>query len=318
MKPATPQASLLITSGADEGTQIHIFDSLVIGRECRGIDALRCYVIDDDRVSRTHVELHLDADQDQAWVIDRSTNGTRVNGRRIERLVPVPIRPGDRLAIGRELFEFQSPRFGTRSSTDAFQTVKNVQLTELAMVVGDILSFSTISEYTADGVVMEDIDRLYAGLRSELGASGGTLSNYVGDAFFATWEIDSIPDAITKAVSFALTATERVRSIASTLALRDPQGLPIRMGWSVAVGPAAVSSITGMLVSVLGDVTNVAFRLSGIAGRDGWSEVVVTEAVYNQTKDSFSYSEPVSVSVKGRSSVVTVYSTNPNDAQEPQ
>jgi adenylate cyclase len=279
VKPTRPEASLLLTSTTGEVHEIPIFDSLIIGRECRGIDPSRCYVIDEEQVSRTHVELLLDSIQDQAWVIDRSTNGTRLNGRRIERAVPVLIRPGDSLTIGAAQFQFQAHGFEARSSIDSFQTVRNVQLTELVMVVGDIISFSTISEYTADGVMMENIDRLYAGLRSLLGKSGGTLSNYVGDAFFATWEIGSIPDAVTTAVNYALSASEYVNMIAPSLALRDALGDPIRMGWSVAVGPAAISTITGMLVSV-------------------------------QTKDSFLYAEPVGVQVKGRTSVVTVYSTN--------
>ena len=143
----------------------------------------------------------------------------------------------------------------------------------MAMVVGDILGFSTIAEHTDDRVLLENIDRLYAELRQILAQHNGTLSNYVGDAFFATWEAAATPDAVRAAVNFAVEAAETVPGIAADLDVRDPGGGPLRMGWGVASGTAAVSLMTGMLVTVLGDATNVAFRLSGIAGRDGRPDV---------------------------------------------
>jgi adenylate cyclase len=50
-----------------------------------------------------------------------------------------------------------------------------------------------------------------------------------------------------------------------------------------------VSRLTGMLVTVLGDATNVAFRLSGLAGRDGRPDVLVTDAVHRATAASFAF-----------------------------
>ena len=66
----------------------------------------------------------------------------------------------------------------------------------MIMVVGDIIGFSTIAETTGDRALLENIDRLYAGLRQILARHDGTLSNYVGDAFFATWEA-AVPDDAT-------------------------------------------------------------------------------------------------------------------------
>ena len=63
-------------------------------------------MIDDDAVSRTHMEVRLDREQDQAWLIDRSTNGTRLNGSRIERSVPTRIMPDDWVRVGPVEFKF--------------------------------------------------------------------------------------------------------------------------------------------------------------------------------------------------------------------
>src|SRR5437868_15548201 len=93
-------AFLMLHPGSRDERAIPIYDRIFIGRECAGIDDAHRLLIDDPEVSRNHMELRLDPEQDQAFVIDTSTNGTRVNGARIERAVPVPVTAGDR-QIGR-------------------------------------------------------------------------------------------------------------------------------------------------------------------------------------------------------------------------
>jgi len=316
---------LVIAPGlADEhATPVH--DWIAVGRECAGINDEHRLLVDDKSVSRTHLELKLDLKLDQAWLTDRSTNGTRLNGQRIERSVPVRIRPGDRVKLGDTELHFRSRRFGADSlpglaigsggadqasahspDADMLKTVRNVHVGEMVMVVGDILEFSTIAENTDDRVLLENIDRLYAALRKILSRHHGTLTNYVGDAFFATWETADSTSAVHDAVTFAIDAAEAMRKLAPGLDLRDQQGAPLRMGWGVTLGPAAVSLLTGMLVTVLGDTTNVAFRLSGIAGRDGRPDVLVTDAVHHVVASSFAFTSPAAVMVKGRRRPVEV------------
>ncbi len=261
-------------------------------------------VIDDPAVSRTHLELRLDLAGDQAWLTDHSTNGTRLNGQRIERSVPVRIMPGDRVRLGSVELQFRSRRFVASAGTGALETVRQISIADMVMVVGDIIAFSSIAEYTDDFVLLENIDRLYAELRQVLSRHHGTLSNYIGDAFFATWETAATPDAAGAAVAFAVEAAELVPRIAAGLGLRDPTGGPLRMGWGVSCGPAAVSLMTGMLVSVLGDTTNVAFRLSGIAGREGRPDILVTDAVHRATAASFAFTPLSAIQVKGRTQAV--------------
>jgi adenylate cyclase len=303
-EPVPIPGVLVIAPDVAGERSIPVYDRLVVGRECAGVDEPHRLIIDDPAISRTHLELRLDFDRDQAWLTDLSTNGTRVNGQRIERSVPVRLMPGDRVRVGGMDLQFRSRRFSAPADDGALETLRHVNVTEMVMVVGDVISFSSIAEYTEDLVLLENIDRLYAGLRQILSKHRGTLSNYVGDAFFATWELAALPDAALAAVAFAVEAAETVPRIAAGLDLRDPAGGPLRMGWGVASGPAAVSMLTGMLVSVLGDATNVAFRLSGVAGRDGRSDVLVTDAVYRATAARFAFTTPSVIQVKGRSQAV--------------
>jgi adenylate cyclase len=312
-------ATLVLSPDHTEERSVPVYDRLVVGRECAGVDERRRLLIDDPAVSRTHLELRLDFDLDQAWLTDHSTNGTRLNGQRMERSIPVRIKPGDRVRLGDAELQFRSRRFaatavpGVPGVVKHLSTIRAITVTDMVMVVGDIIGFSTIAEGTDDRLLLENIDRLYAELRRILSRHRGTLSNYVGDAFFATWEAEAgtAPDAAGSALSFAVEAAEAMPRIAAGLGLRDPGGGPVRMGWGVAAGPAAVSQLTGMLVTVLGDATNVAFRLSGLAGRDGRPDVLVTGAVHHATAARFAFTPPSAISVKGRSQAVEVLGASP-------
>jgi adenylate cyclase len=304
-------AYLIASPGGSDERSVPVFDHLFVGRECNGIDDEHRFLIDDISVSRNHFELRLDPAGDQAWLVDRSTNGTWLNGARMERSVPVQIMPGDRLRVGPAEFQFFSRRFSVPAAVDPRQTARDVSMSELVMAVGDIVSFSTVSEYTEGSVLLESIDRVYSGLRKLLNARGGTLSNYAGDAFFATWDTERAPGAAAAAVGFALEAAAAVREVAPSLPLRDPEGEPVRMGFGIGLGRAAISMMAGAIVTVLGDATNVTFRLSGIAARSGWPDVVVTDTVHDLTAQEFSFAGPVEVTVKGRSSKVRVFGVAP-------
>jgi adenylate cyclase len=309
-------AVVVVSPDGEDEQAVPVRDRLFVGRECAGVDDGHRLLIHDPAISRTHLEVRLDFERDQAWLTDHSTNGTRLNGRRIERFVPVRVRSGDRVLLGKTELEFRSPRFVGGADNhkvvrlDGMTTIHQAIVTEMVMVVGDVISFSTIAENTDDQVLLANIERLFARLLGILDRHHGTLANYAGDAFFATWEAGADEGVASKAaraaVAFALEAAATVPLVAATLDLRDPEGGPVRMGWGVSSGPAAVSGRNGPLVTVLGDATNVAFRLSGIAGRDGSPEVLVTGDVHRRIETGFAFTPLPAVQVKGRRKLVEV------------
>lgn len=300
-------AFLMLHPGSRDERAIPIYDRIFIGRECAGIDEAHRLLIDDPEVSRNHMELRLDTEQDQAFVIDTSTNGTRVNGVRIERAVPVPITAGDRLTVGQMDLDFKARGFTARATVDSRQTAMRISLSKMAMVVGDITNYSTISQSTDSNVVAENLQVLFGELRTVLSEHHGTLTDYAGDALFATWEVEHVPNAAELAVRFALAANARVEEMAKDLPLHTPDGAGVRMGWGVVVGEAAVSTMTRALMSVVGDATNLAFRLSGLAARDGRASVIVTAKTHDEVAGRFEFGEPEDVDTKGRVGKETIY-----------
>lgn len=287
--------------------QVPIFDQLFVGRECGGINESRRLVIHDPEISGTHLEIRLDAASDQAFVIDTSTNGTLVNGIRLERAVPRQIRPGDEIRIGDIAFKFRSQRFAAPQVPPRKLTRTRISQAAMVMVVGDIINYSTMSQVTDERVIAEGLHTLWHEVGQVLQAHYGTLNHYAGDAIFAIWEAGRFSDAADRAIDFALAANQRVEELAPTLPLRSPDGSPIRMGWGVVQGMVALAAMTRSVEAVIGDSTNVAFRLAGLAGRQGRASVMVTSGVRRLVESHFRWGEGEQVELKGRSGTEMVY-----------
>jgi len=97
-KRTTPEL-VLLAGTKNVGARYKLGEHVVIGRsEASGI------VIDDTYASQEHARIY--RSDDSFFVEDLgSTNGTYVNGRRIS--YPLSLRSGDRIKIGKTVFEFQ-------------------------------------------------------------------------------------------------------------------------------------------------------------------------------------------------------------------
>src|ERR1700757_733225 len=301
-----PHAHLVMHVNGGEQS-VPIFDQLFVGRRCSGIDEQRRLVIDDPNISRNHLEIRLDVATDRAYLIDTSTNGTLLNGMPLERAVQVPIKPTDRISIGDVELVFRSDRFNAAMLTNTSPTLARIIEQTMLMVVGDITNYSTISEVTDNQVIAQSLNYLWHELGRVLRAHRGTLNHYAGDALYAVWELRTIPEANELAIDFALAANRRVEELAPTLPLRDPDGSPIRMGWGVVQGRAAIAAMTRTVNAVIGDATNVAFRLAGIAGRAGRPDVMVSAGVHGVVGAQYVWGRSEQVEIKGRRGMETVF-----------
>jgi class 3 adenylate cyclase len=295
-----PLGYVVVKSG-DEELSVPVFDQLFVGRECAGIPASRRLVISNPEISRVHLEIRLDADTDRAFLIDTSTNGTLLNGLRLERAVPVRTNPGDEIRISDIVLTLHSNRFRPKKANPpTVYTRARISEAPMVMVAGDITNYSTIAEVTDHRVIADSLHRLWGELGAVLRGHRGTLNHYAGDALYAVWELAAVPQAHQLAIEFALAANRRVDELGPHLPLRGPDGAPIRMGWGVAQGMAALAAMTRSVEAVIGDSTNVAFRLSSVAGRSGRAPVMVTEAVYQVTRHLFVWGDPEQLELKGR------------------
>jgi adenylate cyclase len=297
----------LVVHGVGSERWVPIFDQLFVGRDCAGISERRRLVIADPEISGCHLEVRLDAATDQAFIIDTSTNGTLVNGTRLQRAVPRPITSADEIRIGDATLTFRSQRFTAVAESAPVRTRIRFSQNVMVMVVGDIINYSTISQITDDGVVAQSLNTLWHHLGEAMRAHHGTLSHYAGDALFAVWELQRFPNAAELAIDFALAANRLVEQLGPDLPMRAPDGSPIRMGWGVVQGVASMATMTRSADAVIGDSTNVAFRLAGLAGRDGRWPVMAVSTVQRSAAEAFAWGAGEHVVLKGRSGTEKVF-----------
>ena len=222
-----PLGYLVIEGPDGRESSLSIFGQLFVGRECSGIGPQHRFVIDDRGISRNHLEIRLDVATGKAVVIDTSTNGTMLNGLRLERAVPIAISDGDRLQVGDHVLTFRSRLFKARTKLDTEETEARISEAAMVMVVGDITNYSTISEVTDNRVIATSLKLLWRELGRILRTHHGTLNHYAGDALYVVWDLRTHPQANDLAIDFALAADKRVGELGPELALRSPDGSPI-------------------------------------------------------------------------------------------
>lgn len=126
-------AGFLVGTGALKGKRFELGERSVLGRE-RGVEAL----VEHDSVSRRHAELWVD--EGRMLVRDLgSSNGTFVNGRRLESLEDLPIRPGDEVGFGETRFRFVA---GPALATTGSGTRSVIIVACLLLLIGGLVAAS--------------------------------------------------------------------------------------------------------------------------------------------------------------------------------
>jgi class 3 adenylate cyclase len=275
---------------------------LVVGRAPAGVEAAQRLVVEDPAVSREHLELRVDA-AGGVVLIDTSTNGTRVNGRRVERGEPIALRDGDAIELGAARLAFRAPRLPDAVVDAVRATLRTPSAVRLALVAGDIVGYTALTEQHGGDAVAVATDALFGELRELVHAHGGTVAGYNGDAILAGWEAEGDAGA---AVAFAVAAAALVPRRAEALALRAADGTPLRMGWGVTLGAASSARPSPASEALHGDAVNLAFRLSGLAARDGHAPVLVAEEAVRAAPDAAGYGPLLELVVRGRQAPAAV------------
>ena len=290
---------LIVSPGTASEQAVPVPGRLFVGRECAGIEPRQRLILDDPSISRDHFELRSDS-HGRTRLIDHSTNGTWVNSRRIERGEPVALGDGDRIEIGDLALEFRA-RAIAAPVPDADLTVRTGGVIQLAIVVGDVIGYTSMTERHGAERVAQTMETVFTSLQELLNAHRGTVGNYVGDALFAAWDTRRDEEALANAIGFALDAAE----LASELPGLDDA--PLRMGWAVTFGEAVAGRPALSRDSIHGDAVNLAFRLASLAGREGLPRVLVTAEVAEGAPRAAMFAPLDELSVKGRAAPVRAY-----------
>ncbi|HVT65732.1 MAG TPA: FHA domain-containing protein [Mycobacteriales bacterium] len=298
-----PDVWVVSAPGSPDERAVRVDGRLFLGRECAGIDDGHRLLVEEAAVSRDHAEIRVTVDD--VRVIDRSTNGTKVNARLIERDEWHSLVDGDVVTIGSTDLTLRVMEEPAATAVRHSATERATASGRMAVVVGDMVQYTALTESNGAVAVAASAEQLWREVRPLVIEHGGTVNNYAGDAVLATWDAKD-DEGVAAAVRCAVAADAAVAERASGLELRGLDGGPITMGWAVTVGEVAVGRTSPSKFAVFGDAVNLAFRLSGIAGRKGMPTVLVTEDVAEVAPSEVVLGAPTEVEVKGKTGATPV------------
>jgi adenylate cyclase len=292
--------------------RIEIIDRVFIGRLCRGIDETRRILLRDQMVSRDHAEIVFN--DSRLKIKDISKNGTWINGVRIaagssEYLVNGDIiRVGETSILVRYAGCLPSGHDDSRSVLSTDVTPRELTVTNL---VADVRGFTGISQMEKSYQVYALMKEIFKRFSVIVNEHRGTIKDYVGDAIYAFWEHGASPsgEQAMLACKNALAQAEAVECIRDELRYMNPAAERLQMGWGITTGQVTMSHYGSRAsdLALVGDCTNLAFRLSGMANKELDKKIIICANTANLLRGSLEAEDLGAVPVRGRNGEIHVF-----------
>ncbi|MFD2115521.1 CHASE2 domain-containing protein [Paenibacillus yanchengensis] len=176
----------------------------------------------------------------------------------------------------------------------------------LTILFVDIRGFTTLSEKVEPEEIVAILNEYLDLTANCIFKFGGTLDKFIGDATMAVFNAPlTQPDHPMQAIRTAWAMKEGALPLER--ALQQRYGQSVSFGIGIHTGQAVVGNIgskTRMDYTVIGDTVNTAARLESIALP---GQIILSEAVYEQVKDSVKVVALGEVQLKGKDQLLTIY-----------
>ncbi len=168
----------------------------------------------------------------------------------------------------------------------------------------DICGFTAITESTPADQVITIINKLFDIIVKEVIAQNGHVDKFMGDAVMAVFRGNYHLD---RAIDVALAVREQIKKVEGLTAndkiFKPEVSIGINSGEMIS-GNIGSASLKRLDYTVIGDAVNVAQRLQSTA-KPG--QIVITEDVYEMTKESFKCQKIGEVTLKNKAKPVVIY-----------
>jgi adenylate cyclase len=292
--------------------RLEVIDRVFIGRVCKGIDETRRIIVNDLAVSRDHAEVTWSGSR--LKIKDVSKNGTWVNGVRLAAGSTEYLEDGDVIRLGETsifvLYPGSLP-FRKESDISALRTAITPKEVTVTNVVADVRGFTSMSQEENSQQVyalMKEVFKRFSGIVNE---HKGTIKDYAGDAIYAFWEHGVRPskEQAILACQNALAQAEAIDGIRDELQSTNPVAEHLKMGWGVTTGLVTMSHYGSRAydLALVGDCTNLAFRLSGMANKELDKNIILCASTATLVRESLAVDDLGEVSVRGRKGELHVF-----------
>lgn len=307
---ATPYLEWIDENG--KVRRLETLDRVSIGRVCQGVDERRRIIVNNPMVSRDHAAISFTGSH--LKIRDMSTNGTWVNDVRVAAGSSQYLTDGDVIRVGKTLIHVRCP--GTapideRHDSLALYTQLTNRVTTVTHLVADVRGFSSMSQTRSSFEMYSLMKVIFETFGVIVHENKGTIKDFAGDAVFAFWDHDVIPrkEQAVLACQCALKQAHSVNRIRAELSASNPLISSLRLGWGITTGEVTISHYGARAadLALVGDSTNLAFRLSGLANKDLSIEVVICTNTADLVRDALPVEDLGMISVRGRSGHEHVY-----------
>ena len=285
--------------------QLEIVDKVFIGRSCKGVDPQKRILVQDEQVSRDHAVISRRAEQLQ--ITDRSKNGTWVNGIRLAAGASSYLGDGDTIRLGEFSLRVFYPENVT-NVTDAAILTDGTRVTPIEIivtnVVADVREFTTFSQENASSDVYALMKEIFDTFSAIVYNFKGTIKDYAGDAVYAFWDhaIEPIRTQAVLACQAAIQQTQTINEIRTKLSGKNIASDNLQMGWGITTGKVTMSHYGSRAadLALVGDCTNLAFRLSGLANKQLSEKIVICSQTAELIRNDLKIKDLGNVEIKGR------------------
>ena len=292
----------------DENQQVQhleIIDKIFIGRSCTGIDPQKRILVNNAQVSRDHAVISRRAKS--LKIKDMSKNGTWVNGIRLAAGASSDLADEDVISVGGVSITVYAQSGDATTQERAILTEGTmVTPTEVVVtnVVADIREFSTFSQAHASADVYALMKEVFEAFSRIVVNFKGTIKDYAGDAVYAFWDhhVEPVSQQAVLACQAALQQDQALDEIRSRLSAKNAAAANLEMGWGITTGKVTLSHYGSRAadLALVGDCTNLAFRLSGIANKDLSDKIIICSQTADLVRDDFTLQDLGTIPIKGR------------------
>jgi class 3 adenylate cyclase len=285
--------------------QLTVFDKIFIGRTCQGIEPQKRIILKNPLVSRDHAVVSRTTHH--LLITDTSINGTWINDIRMTAGSSKELKNGDIIRIAESIIQVVDPKPAAPVGSDTLIADKTVVYsTELLVtnLVADIRGFTGFSQDQASSKVCDFIREIFDRFSTIVVELNGTIKDYAGDAIFAFWDHQK-EESRYLAVLACQTALKQMQSLAQIreeLSGKYCDAETIQMGWGVTTGKVTISHFGSRAadLALVGDCTNLAFRLSGMANKDLPHKIIVCSQTAALVAEKFTVKDLGDVIIRGR------------------
>ena len=301
----------------DKGQTQHleIVDKIFIGRSCKGVDPQKRILVQDAQVSRDHAVISRRAEH--LKITDRSKNGIWVNGTRLAAGASSELADGDTIGLGEFSLRVFNPENVTHVTDAAILTDgTRVTPTEIMVtnVVADVREFSTFSQANASSDVYALMKEIFDTFSAIVYNFKGTIKDYAGDAVYAFWDhaAEPISKQAVLACEAAIQQTQTINEIRAKLNGKNIAADNLQMGWGITTGKVTMSHYGSRAadLALVGDCTNLAFRLSGLANKELSEKIVICSQTAELIRNDLKIKDLGAVAIKGRTGKEHVFGLN--------